>query len=160
MARVLDRRVSGLFPDGAVARAELVRDGADPARLTVRVYVPAAEDLAAWAAVHRERMEELRRELSLRLPAARLLEFTSDAPGAPVISLPDDGSLAAEQLPSRDIVVRALALLRANYVFPELAARARATATIARRQTVVRATRRLTALARKPIAGGPRRKPA
>jgi hypothetical protein len=104
-----------------VARAELVRDGADPARLTVRVFVPAADDLAAWAAVHRERMEELRRELSLRLPSARLLEFTSDAPGAPVISLPDDGSLAAEQLPSRDIVVRGLALLRANYVFPELA---------------------------------------
>jgi hypothetical protein len=99
----------------------LLRDGADPARLTVRVFVPAADDLAAWAAVHRERMQELRRELSLRLPSARLLEFTSDAPGAPVISLPDDGSLAAEQLPSRDVVVRGLALLRANYVFPELA---------------------------------------
>jgi len=38
-----------------------------------------------------------------------------------VVSVPDDGSLAAEQLPSRDIVVKALALLRENYVFPELA---------------------------------------
>jgi hypothetical protein len=104
-----------------VARAELLRDGDDQGHLTVRVFIPATEDLAAWAAVHRERMAELRRELSLRLPSARLLEFTSDAPGAPVISLPDDGSLAAEQLPSRDIVVRGLALLRANYVFPELA---------------------------------------
>ena len=66
-------------------------------------------------------MEELRGELSLRLPSARMLQFTSDAPGADVISVPDDGSLAAEQLASRDIVVRALALLRENYVFPELA---------------------------------------
>ena len=104
-----------------MARAELLRDGDDRGQLTVRVFIPATEDLAAWAAVHRERMEELRRELSLRLPSARLLEFTSDVPQAPVISMPDDGSLAAEQLSSRDIVARALALLRENYVFPELA---------------------------------------
>jgi Peptidase family S41/N-terminal domain of Peptidase_S41 in eukaryotic IRBP len=104
-----------------VVRAELLRDGHDPGQLTVRVFIPATEDLAAWAVMHRERMEELRRELSLRLPSARLLEFTSDAPDAPVISMPDDGSLAAEQPPSRDIVVKALALLRENYVFPELA---------------------------------------
>src|SRR6202012_3813210 len=32
-----------------------------------------------------------------------------------------DGSLAAEQLPGREIVAKALALLRENYVFPELA---------------------------------------
>jgi hypothetical protein len=112
--RVLDHRVKELFPDGAVERAELLRDGDDPARLTVRVFIPAAGDLTARAAAHRERMEELRRELSLRLPSARLPEFTSDAPDAPVISLPDDGSLAAEPLPSRDIVARALALLREN----------------------------------------------
>jgi Peptidase family S41/N-terminal domain of Peptidase_S41 in eukaryotic IRBP len=121
VARVVDHGVKGLFPDGAVVRAELLRDGDDRGRLTVRVFIPATQDLAAWAAVHRERMEELRRELSLRLPSARLLEFTSDAPDAPVISMPDDGSLAAEQLPSRDIVVKALVLLRGNYVFPELA---------------------------------------
>jgi hypothetical protein len=121
VARVLDHFVRELFPDGAVARAELLRDGDDRGQLTVRVFIPATEDLAAWAAVHRERMEELRRELSLRLPSARLLEFTSDVPQAPVISMPDDGSLAAEQLSSRDIVARALALLRENYVFPELA---------------------------------------
>ena len=85
------------------------------------MFIPATEDPAAWAAVHREQVEELRGELSLRLPSARMLEFTSDAPDAAVISVPDDGSLAAEQLASRDIVVRALALLRENYVFPELA---------------------------------------
>jgi Peptidase family S41/PASTA domain/N-terminal domain of Peptidase_S41 in eukaryotic IRBP len=119
--RVIDHRAKELFPDGAVVRAELLRDDDHPGQLTVRVYIPAAEDPAAWAAVHRERMAELRGELSLRLPSARMLEFTSDAPGAAVISVPDDGSLAAEQPASRDIAVRALALLRENYVFPELA---------------------------------------
>ncbi len=104
-----------------MTRAELLRDGDDPGGLTVRVIVPASEDLAAWAAEHQEPMAQLRQELSLRLPSARRLEFTSGAPSAPVISLPDDGSLAAEQLSSRDIVTRALSLLRANYVFPELA---------------------------------------
>src|SRR6516162_2823747 len=121
LARVLDRRVKEQFPDGAVVRAELLRDSDGPGQLTVRVFISPTEDLAAWAATNRERMAELRTELSLRLPSARLLEFTSDGPGAPVISLQDDGSLAAEQLPSRDIVVKALALLRENYVFPELA---------------------------------------
>ena len=85
------------------------------------MFIPATEDPAAWAALHQERMAELRRELSLRLPSARVLEFTSDAPDAAVISMPDDGSLAAEQPPSREIAVQALALLRENYVFPELA---------------------------------------
>ena len=121
VARILDHRVKELFPDGAVVRAELLRDGDPPGQLTVRVFIPATEDLAGWAAAHRERMGELRSELSLRLPSARLLEFTSDAPDAAVISVPDDGSLAAEQLPSREIVAKALALLRENYVFPELA---------------------------------------
>ena len=102
-----------------MVRAELLRDV--PGQLTVRVFVPATEDLAEWTATHREPMEELRRELSLRLPSARLLEFTSDAPDAVVVSLPDDGSLADEQLTGREIVAKALALLRENYVFPELA---------------------------------------
>ncbi len=109
-----------LFPDGTVLRAEL-RPGDGPGLLLARVFAAETEDLAAWAEQHREPMAELRRELSLRLPSARLLEFTSDAPDAPVISMPDDGSLAAEQLSSREIVVKALALLRENYVFPDLA---------------------------------------
>jgi len=71
-------------------------------------------------------MAELRSELSLRLPSARMLEFTSDDPGAALISMPDDGSLAAEQLSSREIVAKALALLRENYVFPEVAGQAAA----------------------------------
>src|SRR6202034_4465843 len=92
VARIIDHGVKELFPDGAVVRAELLRDVDTPGQLTVRVFVPAAEDLAEWAATHRERMEELRRELSLRLPSARLLEFTSDAPDAVVVSMPDDRS--------------------------------------------------------------------
>ena len=120
VARVLDHEVKRLFPDGTVQRAEL-RRGDGPGQLLVRVFIPETEDLAAWAEEHGEPMAALRRELSLRLPSARRLEFTSDAPDAPVISMPDDGSLAAEQLSSREIVLKALALLRENYVFPELA---------------------------------------
>ena len=80
-----------------------------------------------WQDAHQAGMDEFRRELSLRLPAARLLEFTIDSPGdagAPRISVPDDGSLAAEQLSGREIVTKALELLRANYVFPEQAEQA------------------------------------
>jgi hypothetical protein len=120
VGRVLDHQVKQLFPEGTVRRAEL-RRGDAPGLLVVRVLAE-TDDLAAWAEEHREPMAELRRELSLRLPSARILEFTSDAPDAPVIGMPDDGSLAAEQLSSREIVVKALALLRENYVFPELAA--------------------------------------
>jgi len=122
IGRVLSHRVKELFPDGAVVRAELLRDGDHPGQLTARVFIPATEDPASWAAVHRAQIAELRGELSLRLPSARMLEFTSDAPDAAVISVPDDGSLAAEQPASRDIVGRALAPLRENYVFPDLAA--------------------------------------
>ena len=131
IARVLDHEVKGLFPDGAVLRAELLRHGGNPGQLTVRVFIPGTDDLAAWADAHQEQMEELRSELSLRLPSATRLEFTSDAADAPLISMPDGGSLAAEQLSSREIVIKALALLRENYVFPERAEQA-ATAVEAR----------------------------
>jgi hypothetical protein len=131
MAQVIDRAVRDQFPPGAVVRAELLRHGDDPAiglgQLMIRVLVPGhgGADLAAWADLHRQHMDELRRELSLRLPSARLLEFAlEDAdPGTEPISLPDDGSLAAEQLSGREIVTKALALLRENYVFPDQADR-------------------------------------
>ena len=132
VARVIDHAVKERFPPGAVVRAELLRHGDDPAigpgQLMVRVVVPGhggADVLAAWAGTRRQRMGELRRELSLRLPSAKQLEFTlEDAdPGTAPISMPDDGSLAAEQLSSRDIVTKALALLRENYVFPDQAER-------------------------------------
>ena len=137
--RVINHELRERFLPGAVERAVLLQHGDDPAiqpgQLLVRVFVPPPdrpEDyeqaLAAWQAAHQAGMDELRRELSLRLPAARLLEFTFDDPGTatPRIAMPDDGSLAAEQMSGREIVTTALSLLRANYVFPELAEQAAA----------------------------------
>jgi hypothetical protein len=142
--RVLNHELRERFTAGAVERGVLLQHGDDPAvppgQLLVRVFIPAPdrpEDyeqaLATWQDAHQAGMGTLRRELSLRLPAARLLEFTFDEPGPaahqtpmPRITMPDDGSLAAEQLSGREIVTRALALLRANYVFPEVAERAAA----------------------------------
>ena len=140
--RVINHELRERFLPGAVERAVLLQHGDDPAiqpgQLLVRVFVPPPdrpEDyeraLAAWQGAHQAGMDRLRRELSLRLPAARLLEFTFEDPGAaanqtpvPRIAMPDDGSLAAEQMSGREIVTTALSLLRANYVFPELAEQA------------------------------------
>ena len=142
--RVINHELRERFLPGAVERAVLLQHGDDPAippgQLLVRVFIPPSgqpEDyeraLAAWHDAHQTGMGTLRRELSLRLPAARLLEFTFDDPSAdtPRIAMPDDGSLAAEQMSGREIVTTALSLLRANYVFPELADQA-ATAVEAR----------------------------
>jgi hypothetical protein len=131
VARFIDHDIKRRFPAGAVLRAELLRNDEVPGELIVRVYIPETEDLTTWAVLHRETMDEFRHGLSLRLPSAKLLEFTSDASGASVIALPDDGSLADQQLTGREIVTKALELLQANYVFPEIAERA-ATAVRAR----------------------------
>ena len=134
--RVINHEMQERFSAGAVRRAVLLQHGDDPAiepgQLLVRVFVEASDEpgLTAWQSAHQEGIDAIRRELSLRLPAARLLEFTIDSPGdqpgAPRISVPDDGSLAAGQLSGREIVTKALELLRANYVFPEQAGRAAA----------------------------------
>jgi hypothetical protein len=134
--RVINHEMQERFGAGAVQRAVLLQHGDDPAiepgELMVRVFVEASDEpgLIAWQGAHQEGIDAIRRELSLRLPAARLLEFTIDSPGdqpgAPAISVPDDGSLAAEQLSGREIVTKALELLRANYVFPDEAERAAA----------------------------------
>jgi len=132
--RVINHEMQERFSAGAVQRAVLLQHDDDPAiepgQLLVRVFVEASDEpgLTAWQSAHQEGIDAIRRELSLRLPAARLLEFTIDSPGdqpgAPRISVPDDGSLAAEQLSGREIVTKALELLRANYVFPEQAGQA------------------------------------
>ena len=127
--RVINHEMEERFARGAVQRAVLLQHGDDPAiepgQLMVRVFIPlpdGPEDpqdyeqaLAAWQDTHRTGMDALRRELSLRLPAARLLEFTFEDPDAaanqnpvPRITLPDDGSLAAEQMSGREIVTTAL----------------------------------------------------
>ena len=135
--RAINHEMKERFGAGAVQGAALLEHGDDPAigpgQLMVRVFVPAPDErsdyepvLAAWQEAHRAGMDELRRELSLRLPSARLLEFTFDEPGegTPRITVPDDGSLAAEQMSGREIVTTAMSLLRANYVFPEVAEQA------------------------------------
>ena len=138
--RVINHEMEERFAPGAVQRAVLLQHGDDPAiepgQLMVRVFIPPPDGpenpqdyeqaLAAWQDAHRTGMDGLRRELSLRLPAARLLEFTFEDPDTdtPRITMPDDGSLAAEQMSGREIVTTALSLLRANYVFPELAEQA------------------------------------
>ena len=135
--RAINHELKERFAAGAVQRAVLLEHGDDPTvgagQLMVRVFVPAPDEpadyeraLAAWQEAHRAGMDELRRELSLRLPSARLLEFTFDEPGegTPRITMPDDGSLAAEQMSGREIVTTAMSLLRANYVFPEVAEQA------------------------------------
>ena len=107
--RAINHELKERFAEGAVQRAVLLQHGDDPAiepgQLMVRVFIPAPDGpqdyeqaLTAWQDTHRAGMEEIRRELSLRLPSARLLEFTFDDPGAatPRIVMPDDGTLAAE----------------------------------------------------------------
>ncbi len=128
--RIINHEMQESFGAGAVQRAVPLQHGDDPAiepgQLLVRVFVEASDEpgLTVWQSAHQGGIDAIRRELSLRLPAARLLEFTFDQPGAPRISVPDDGSLAAEQLSGREIVTKALELLRANYVFPEQAGQA------------------------------------
>ena len=130
--RVFNHQVKDHFPGGIVQRAELLRCGEDPAiepgQLLVRVFIPAPDGgadyeaaLAEWEQAHRDEMAELRREVSLRLPSARIIEFTFEGADAPRITMADDGSQAGEQMSGREIVAAALALLRANYVFPDLA---------------------------------------
>ncbi|HEY6296614.1 MAG TPA: S41 family peptidase [Streptosporangiaceae bacterium] len=135
--RVITHELTERFGVGTVQRAVVLQYGDEPeigrGQLLVRVFIPApgapaeyAQSLTEWDQAHRPGMEEMRRELSLRLPSAKLLEYTFDVPGTevPRISMPDDGSLAEQQMSGREIVTTALTLLRANYVFPELAEQA------------------------------------
>jgi Peptidase family S41/N-terminal domain of Peptidase_S41 in eukaryotic IRBP len=141
----IDREVKARFQPGAVCRVAVAEHGDDPllgpGELLVRVFVPAGEpgddrrSLDEWARAHETGMKRLRRELSLRLPEARLLEFTvegaSDPDAAPRITMAHDPAMAEAPLPPREIVATALSVLRADYVFPDLAEQA-ATAVEAR----------------------------
>jgi len=132
--RVVDHEVKDHFPPGVVRRAVLLRHGdepdIEPGQLRLRVFVPAEDAadeqaLATWRDTHGAAVDELRRDLSRQLPSARLLEFTvgDGGPDAPRITVADDGTQAAGQLSARETVTKAMELLRANYVFPELAER-------------------------------------
>jgi peptidase S41-like protein len=129
VGRLIEHRVAERFTDGAVQRVEVLRPPDLPGQLLVRVVIAgdgSAEALAAWAETNQGAMAELRRELSLRLPSARVLEFAFDGDEAAAVTLVDDGSLASEQMSGPEIVTKALALLRENYVFPDVAERAAA----------------------------------
>ncbi len=156
LERRIDEEIRTRFPAGAVQRVALLQAGDDPQigadELLVRVFVGFAvapqeavaadpdrghalaasqeESLHAWAEEHETAMRRLRRELSWRLPRARLLEFTTsedgDAAVAPRIVMPHDPELASETVPPREIVQTAIAVLRARYVFPDRAAQAAA----------------------------------
>jgi Peptidase family S41/N-terminal domain of Peptidase_S41 in eukaryotic IRBP len=136
LEREINSEVRTRFDAGAVRRVAVIQHDDDPAiepgELLVRVFVGTADEpadhqraLDEWAQAHQAGMRRMRRELSLRLPEARLLEFTVDAPGTDArITMPDDPALTSERLPPRETVESALALLRRSYVFPDRAERA------------------------------------
>jgi len=150
LERFIDREVKARFAPGAVRRVVVRQhdddragddrpgdtpDGAGPAiepgELLVRVVVGGADDqrsLDDWAQAHQAGMKRMRRELSLRLPAARWLEFTIEdtSPPRPRITMPDDPALTGASLPPREAVTTALELLRTDYVFPDRAEQAAA----------------------------------
>ena len=139
LERLIDREVKARLGAGTVREVALLQHGDDPAiepgELLVRVFIatgggPAGDrrSLDEWAQAHQAGMRQIRRELSLRLPPARLLEFTVDGasdPGAVArITMPDDPALTAEPLSARELVEAALAVLRSTYVFPDRAEQA------------------------------------
>ena len=137
--RVINHELNEWFAAGAVQRAVLLEYGDDPAiepgQLMVRVFVPAPDEpadyeqaLTDWQDANRAGMDEMQaRALAAAAlgPAARV-HLRDPTPMTPRITMPDDGSLADEQMSGREIVTTALSLLRANYVFPEVAEQAAA----------------------------------
>ena len=141
LERMIDREIKARFPAGGVQRVAVLRHGDDPAiepgELLVRVFIATGGEpddyqrsLDAWAEAHQAALKRIRRELSLRLPPARLLEFTvddaSDPGAAPRITMPDDPALTSAPLSGPEIVEAALGLLRSSYVFPDRAEQAAA----------------------------------
>jgi hypothetical protein len=141
LEQLINREITARFPAGTVQRATLVQDADDPAlepdELLIRVFVipadPADSDpqrqLDDWARAHEVGMRRVRRELSLRLPPARLLEFTietlaDDATAVPRITLADDPALRTEPLPPAELIDVITGVLRSGYVFPERAEQA------------------------------------
>jgi hypothetical protein len=134
--REINSEVKARWPAGMVRRVAVLQHGDDPAiepdGLLIRVFVEpgsGSEDdqrsLDEWAQANQAGMKRMRREVSLRLPEATLLEFAIDSPAATArITMPDDPALASEHLSTREIVETALVLLRASYVFPDLAEQA------------------------------------
>jgi len=132
LEREINSEVTARWPAGAVRRVTVLQHGDDPDGLLIRVFVEpggGSEDdqrsLDEWAQANQAGMKRMRREVSLRLPEATLLEFAIDSPTATArITMSDDPALTDAQLSTREIVETALSLLRASYVFPDLAEQA------------------------------------
>ena len=73
-----------------VLRAELLRNDEVPGELIVRVYIPEATGDLATGGDAPEKMDEFRHGAVAAAAVREAVEFT-DAPGASVIALPDDG---------------------------------------------------------------------
>jgi hypothetical protein len=138
LERLILRETQASFGAAAVAAASVLRHEDDPAvesgELLVRLVIPASgpdspqADLDAWADAHADGMRLLRREVSLRLAPARLLEITVDGagPDGPRITLLHDPVLAAEPMSVAEVVAAVARLLRTAYVLPERGAQAAA----------------------------------
>lgn len=132
LERQVNDEIVARFPAGAVQRATVLTANDDPQissdEFLIRVFVALSgdESLQSWAAQHETAMRRLRREVSWRLPPARLLEFTIDQDDAERIVMPHDAELASAPVPPREIVETAMAILRSRYVFPDRAAEAAA----------------------------------
>jgi Peptidase family S41/N-terminal domain of Peptidase_S41 in eukaryotic IRBP len=136
--RMVDRELRARFPPGSVRRVALFGPGDDerigPGEVLVRVVIEAPGEpgdpqrsLDEWAQAHERRMRQVRRELSFRLPEARLLEFTAgEGAGAPTVAMPHDPAAVDEPMSTDEIVTIALQTLRTSYVFPERAEQAAA----------------------------------
>jgi hypothetical protein len=135
--RMVDRELRARFPAGSVRRVAVLGPGDDerigPDELLVRVVIEAPDgpqdpqrSLDEWSRAHEPRMKQVRRELSFRLPEARLLEFTAgDEPGAAAVTMRNDPA-SAGPMSTSEIVAIALQTLRGSYVFPERAEQAAA----------------------------------
>jgi Peptidase family S41/N-terminal domain of Peptidase_S41 in eukaryotic IRBP len=149
LEQLIEREARAGFGADAIAGVSLLRPGEDPAvgpdEVLVRVFVASGGDMApggdaaagdrqqaldAWARAHEAGMRRMRRELSLRLPPARLLEFTiagsGPSAGPPRITMPDDPAARDEPLSAADIVHTIARQLRSSYVFPDAGAQAAA----------------------------------
>ena len=131
LERRINREIIARFPAGTVERVALVRDHEDPAlepgELLIRVFAQTPDgSLDTWAQDHQVGMRRLRREVSLRLPEARLLEFTVPGPDAERITLADDPALATAPVPVAEAVAVMAGVIRTRYVFPDRGATAAA----------------------------------
>jgi hypothetical protein len=141
LEQLINREVMARFGAGSVQRVALVQDHEDPAlepgELLVRVFVQTPgrhgadpqQVLDDWAQAHEVSMRRIRRELSLRLPPARLLEFTvgdvaGDGTAVPRITMPDDPALTTELVPAAELVDIVAGLITSSYVFPDRAEQA------------------------------------